>query len=193
VRLIVVVCINEPDVPVIVTVDVPAVAVALAASVSTLDVLELAGLNDAVTPEGRPEAAKLTLPVKPFWSVTDTMLVPLAPCVTLSELGEADSAKFGVDVAVTLRLSVAECVSEPDVPVIVTVDGPVVAVVVAVSVSVLVVVTLAGLNAAVTPAGRPDAVRLTLPAKPLSLLTVIVLVPLPPCEMLTLVGDADSV
>jgi len=72
------------------------------------------------------------------------------------------------------------CAREPDVPVTVTVTVPVVAVALAVSVSVLVVVVLAGLNVAVTPAGSPEAERVTLPAKPLIGVTVIVLLPLAP-------------
>jgi len=48
----------------------------------------------------------------------------------------------------------------------VTVAGPVVADALAVSVKVLVVVVLAGLNPAVTPFGKPEAARLTLPVKP---------------------------
>ena len=61
-----VVFIKLPDVPVMVTVDVPVVAVLLAVSVSVLVLAVLLGLNDAVTPLGRPEADKLTFPVKPF-------------------------------------------------------------------------------------------------------------------------------
>jgi len=66
----------------------------------------------------------------------------------------------------------------PEVPVIVTVAVPVVAVLLAVSVSVLLPVVLAGLNEAVTPLGRPEADRLTLPVNPLAGFTVIVDVPL---------------
>src|SRR5208282_1303127 len=55
VRLIVVVAVRLPDVPVMVTVTVPAVAVPLAVRVSTLVVLVLVGLKDAVTPLGKPE------------------------------------------------------------------------------------------------------------------------------------------
>jgi len=36
-------------------------------------------LNDAVTPFGRPDAAKLTFPVKPFWGATVMVLEPLDP------------------------------------------------------------------------------------------------------------------
>ena len=76
-------------------------------------------------------------------------------------------------------------------PVIVTVAGPTVAVLEAVSVSVLVVVALAGLNAAVTPAGRPEAERATDPAKLLSGVTVMVLGPLAPCTTLADVADNE--
>jgi hypothetical protein len=70
---------------------------------------------------------------------------------------------------------VAVWVSEPDVPVTVTVAGPVVAELLVVRVSVLVAVVLAGLNEAVTPVGNPVAARLTLPVKPPVGFTVIVL------------------
>ena len=65
-----------------------------------------------------------------------------------------------------MRESVVEFVRLPEVPVMVTVAVPNAAVLVAVRVSVLVVVVLLGLNNAVTPAGRPEAARLTLPLKP---------------------------
>jgi hypothetical protein len=69
----------------------------------------------------------------------------------------------------------AVCVSEPDVPVTVTVAAPMVAELLAVRVRVLVPVVLAGLNNAVTPVGNPVAARLTLPVKPPVGFTVIVL------------------
>lgn len=76
--------------------------------------------------------------------------------------------------------------SEPDVPVIVTVAAPMVAVAEAVSVRVEVAVPFAagvtGLveNAAVTPLGRPEALRVVAELKPPVLVIVIVLVPLAP-------------
>ena len=85
-----VVCDKLPDVPVIVTVAVPVVAVLLAVSVSVLAVVKLLGLNVAVTPPGRPEADKLTLPLKPFCGVTVIVLAPLAPCVTVKLPGDAE-------------------------------------------------------------------------------------------------------
>jgi hypothetical protein len=81
----------------------------------------------------------------------------------------------------------------PDVPVIVTVAFPVVAVALAVKVSVLEVVVGLGLKAAVTPLGKPDAERVTLPLKPFCGVMVMVLVPWPPCAMVTLLGEAESV
>ena len=66
VMLMDVVCLREPETPVIVTVEVPVAAVLLAVSVSVLVPVVLDGLNEAVTPLGRPEADKPTLPVKPF-------------------------------------------------------------------------------------------------------------------------------
>lgn len=68
-----------PDVPVIVTVDVPVAAVALAVRVNELVVVAEAGLKDAVTPLGRPDADKLTVPAKPFRGATVMVLEPLDP------------------------------------------------------------------------------------------------------------------
>jgi len=95
VRLIVAVCINPPEVPVIVTVKVPVVALLLAVSVSVLVVVAGFGLKPAVTPLGWPEAERLTLPPKPFTGVTETVLVPPAPpCVMVT--GEvAERPKLG--------------------------------------------------------------------------------------------------
>jgi hypothetical protein len=80
-----------------VTVTVPVIAVLPAVSVNVLllAVLLLAvllGLNDAVTPLGRPDADKLTLPLKPFCGVTVITLVLLVPCVIVKLLGEAERA-----------------------------------------------------------------------------------------------------
>lgn len=76
-------------------VTVPIVAVPLTVSVNTLVLGVLVGLKDAVTPLGRPDADKLTFPVKPFSGVTVMVVAPLAPCVIVKLLGEADSEKLG--------------------------------------------------------------------------------------------------
>ena len=90
-----------------VTVDVPVIAVLLAASVSVLLPVVLVGLNVAVTPLGRPEADRETLPVKPLSAATVMVLVPLAPCVMVRLLGNAERLKFGAGAgAFTVRLTV---------------------------------------------------------------------------------------
>ena len=68
-------------------------AVVLAVSVSTLEVVDDAGLNEAVTPLGIPDAVKVTLPVNPPWSVTVIVSVPLLPWVTERLLTEGASVK----------------------------------------------------------------------------------------------------
>ena len=79
VREIVVALIKLPDVPVMVTVAVPVVAALLAVSVNVLVLVVGFVLNEAVTPVGRADADKVTLPLKPFCGVTAMALVPLVP------------------------------------------------------------------------------------------------------------------
>lgn len=60
-----------PEVPVTVTVDVPAATVLAAVNVNTdCPVLGL-GENAAVTPLGSPKTASLTLPVNPYSGLTE--------------------------------------------------------------------------------------------------------------------------
>jgi hypothetical protein len=86
----VVVVIKPAAEPVTVTVTVPVAAVVLAVRVNVLVVIVLVGLKDAVTPLGRPDADKLTLPLKPFCGVIVIVLVPLAPCGIVKLLGDAE-------------------------------------------------------------------------------------------------------
>ncbi len=88
------VLVRPPDIPVTVTVTVPVTAALPAVSVNVLVLVVLLGLNDAVTPLGRPDADKLTLALKPFCGLTVMVLAPLAPCVTLRLLGDAERVKF---------------------------------------------------------------------------------------------------
>ena len=87
-----------PEEPVIVTFTVPVAAVLLALSVNVLVLVVLAGLNEAVTPLGRPEAVRLTVPVKPFCGSTEIVVVPLVPCVSVTLFGEDDRPKLGIGV-----------------------------------------------------------------------------------------------
>ena len=75
---------------------------------------------------------------------------------------------------------VVDAVNVPDVPVMVTVAGPVAAELLAVSVRTLLLVAGFVPNAAVTPVGNPDAAKVTLPLNGLMSVTVMVSVPLAP-------------
>jgi len=190
--VIVVVALRLPEVPVIVTVAVPSVAVLLAVRVRTL--VEVAGflLKEAVTPFGSPEEASVTLPENSLAGVIVMVLVPLAPPVAIATVFvEAERLKLCF-VALPVRLSIVVFVNVPDLPLIVTVTVPVAAVALAFKVSVLVVVAGLGVKDAVTPLGKPDAERVMLPLKPLSGVMVIVLVPLAPGVMVTVLGLAES-
>jgi hypothetical protein len=74
----------------------------------------------------------------------------------------------------TKRAMVAVSVKVPEVPVTVTVAEPVGAELLVVRVSTLAPVVGLVPNAAVTPVGRPDAARVTLPLNPFRFVTVIV-------------------
>lgn len=111
----------------------------------------------------------------------------------MREVGETEIVKSGLPPgAVTVRVTVVECDKLPLVPVMVTVKVPVAAVALAVNVTELVDVVGLVPKAAVTPLGNPEADKLTLPVNPPEGLTVIVLLPLPPCATVTLAGEADS-
>jgi hypothetical protein len=75
----------DPDVPVIVTVAVPTVALEEAVSVRVEVALPFAGgvtglvENAAVTPVGKPEALNVVAELNPPVLVTVIVLVPLAP------------------------------------------------------------------------------------------------------------------
>ena len=86
-----------PEVPVTVTVEVPAAAVLPAERVNTWAVL-----IDAVTPVGRPDAVNATVPVNPLTGVMVMVLVPLAPWAMDRLLGVADSEKKGAAAGPTL-------------------------------------------------------------------------------------------
>ena len=76
-----------------VTVEVPASAELSAFSVRVLMPVVLEGLNDAVTPAGSPEAARVTLLSSPFLGVTPISVAVLLPCVTERLEAELDSRK----------------------------------------------------------------------------------------------------
>src|SRR4051812_28344467 len=93
-----------PPVPVMVIVAVPTVAVGETVKVS----VELpapgaaieAGLKEAVTPAGRPEAESEMALLKPPETAVVIVEVPVPPCATETEVGEAEIVKSGVTVVV---------------------------------------------------------------------------------------------
>lgn len=188
---IVVDAVNVPEVPVIVTTEVPIVAVLLAANVTTL--LPVAGFvpNVAVTPLGRPEAASVTAPVKPPTSVTLMVSVALDPSPTDAVV--VDGARVKLCGAVTVSAIVVDAISEPDVPVIVTVDVPAVAELLAANVTTLEPVAGFVPNVAVTPLGKPGAARVTAPVKLPVSDTLIVSVALAPWATETELAEDESV
>lgn len=191
VSAIVALLLELPDVPVTVTVDAPLAAELLALKVSVLVPAVPAGLKDAVTPVGRPDAARATVPAKPFCGFTVMVLPPLPPCATVALEGDAESVKLGG--AVMVRLIVVVSVRLPEVPVTVRVDFPAAAEADAAMVSALPPFVVAGLKVPVTPLGRPEIFRLTSPLNPFCWFTVTVLPPLPPGETVTAAGAAESV
>jgi len=76
-----------------VTVELPVAAVLLAVNVSILVLVAGFGLNEAVTPVGRLDAARVTVPVNPGVGVIVMALFPMPPCATVA--GEAERLKSG--------------------------------------------------------------------------------------------------
>jgi hypothetical protein len=186
--------VSAPELPLMVTVtELTGVAAAPAVRVSTCVPLTVPVANDAVTPLGSPLAARVTAPVNPPTSVTVTVLVPVLPCTTGTLVGEAESVKPGAMLTVSLIVPVS--VSEPEVPVMVTVTGLVVTVAVLEAVSVItwVPLTVPAAKDAVTPVGNPVADSVTLPLNPLAGPIVMVSVALLPCTTVTLLVVGVSV
>ena len=72
---------------------VPRLSDTLALNVSVLVVVVLAGLKEAVTPFGKPEADKLTELLKPFNAFTVIVLVTVFPRPTFNVFGDAERPK----------------------------------------------------------------------------------------------------
>jgi hypothetical protein len=133
--------------------------------------------NAAVTPVPIPVADSVTLPENPLAGVTVIVLVPCDPRVMVRLVGEAESVKFAAATAFTVKSTVVVWTRLPEVPVMVTVTVRVAAVLLAVNVRTLVLVIGFGPKAAVTPDGKPEAPSVAPPVKPLTGVSVIVLVP----------------
>ena len=152
------------------------------------DKLQVGG---AVATAGVIAQLKLTVPENELLEASVSVKLAVCPARMVWEVGDPEAGPSVKD-EVTVSVSVVVCVKFPEVPVTVTVPEPGVAVALAVSVSVLLPVAGFGLNAAVTPLGRPEAESDTLPLNPFSGVIVIVLVPWFPCATVKLLGMAES-
>src|SRR5271165_3132458 len=83
------------------------------------------GLKLTVTPEGWPLAVKPIAELKPPETVVVMVELPLLPCNTETEVGEAEMVKLGVAWAVTVRETEVVSVVLPEVPVTVMLYVPV--------------------------------------------------------------------
>lgn len=169
-----------PEVPVIVMFAGPPIAaVPEAVSVSTCVPATVPTTKLAVTPAGRPFAARATVPLNPPSDVTVIVLVALLAWATVSVAGAATSVKLGG--TLTVRAIMVELVKIPAVPVIVTGTAPP-AEAAALALRVRVVEAVAGFveNDAVTPLGKPVAARFTPPIKPFAPVIVMESVTLVP-------------
>jgi hypothetical protein len=186
-RVRVVVAVRLPEVPVTVSVLVPRPAVLLAVKISVLVFVVGFGVKLAVTPWGKPDTARFTLPLNPYAGITERDAKSDVPWPRVKGPGPV-SVKLGPwmesdKVVVSVKL--------PETPVMVSVLVPTLAVLLAVRVSVLVPVVEVGENEALTPLGMPDRERLTLPVNPYWGETVIVEVAEPPWFSPTLLGEPE--
>ncbi len=148
----------------------------------------------AVTPVGRPDAAKVTAVVVPLTrvaSIDDDGLLP--PWTTVRLLGEGvDRLKPKIGAGVTLKVRLVEWLAPPPEASIDTVTVPRVAVPVAENETVTLQVGLHPLlvNVAVTPVGRPDAEKVTgLVVPELRVAVIMEERLLAPCTTERLLGD----
>jgi len=159
----VVVCDRAPLAPVIVTTELLTGVADVLVTVSVDVPVAGFGLNAAAAPAGSPLALSVTGPLKPEIGVTDTAYVLDAPWAIVRLAGLAESAKSGVE---TTSVTVVVCVTAPLAPVIVRTELPL-----AVDADVWIVIVDApavgfGLKEEDAPAGRPEALSVTLPLKP---------------------------
>jgi hypothetical protein len=94
VRVMEMLCVSVPLVPLMVTVAGPTAAVAEAVKVSVLMAAPVteAGLNVAVTPVGKPVTLRATVPEKLFTGRTVTLVEAVLACITLVPLAEIEKS-----------------------------------------------------------------------------------------------------
>jgi hypothetical protein len=112
----VVALVSAPEVPFTIAVYVPGVTVLLALKVREVLAVVLDGLKAAVNPVGKPDTAKLTLPLNPFEPATLMVLLPLPVRATVRLLGDDERLKLGTT---TVNAMVVVLLRLPEAPVMV--------------------------------------------------------------------------
>ena len=150
------------------------------------------GLKLTLTREGTPLAESATAELNPPEIVVVIWEVPELPRATLTDVGEAEIAKFGL-VPVTVNETVVLPLVLPEVPVTVIayVPGAVEDATVIVMVEVPAPVIEVGLKPTVTPDGCPLADKAIAEENPPVTVLVIVDVPELPCATVTEAGEAE--
>jgi hypothetical protein len=113
VSAIVALLLRLPEIPVMVTEYVPTTAVPLADSVKRLVAVVGFVPKLAVTPLGRPEAVRLTEPVKPFRGFTLMVVEPAALWRKFKLAGEAERVKPGCGVEASQLLTKLAALTVP--------------------------------------------------------------------------------
>ena len=106
---------SEPLVPVMVSVNVPVLVLAVVETVR-VEVAVGFGVTEReeseqvapVAPDGQPVTVRPTVPVNPFSAVTVIVEVPELPCVSVSDLGLRDREKFGAATGLTVSVMLVE-------------------------------------------------------------------------------------
>ena len=152
-----------------VTITAWAIAVPIVGVTVSVYVVVLAGLTLTAVPLVTGIFPGVIMPVP---SANTPVRLELAPAAIVIGLA-TKLVMVGVDAALTVRENVVVTDKVPDAPLTMKEYKPGVAELLAVTVIVLIVFAELGLKDAVTPAGKPEAVRLTLPVNPFSPVTVI--------------------
>ena len=160
-----------------------------------ITLLPVAGLeeNVAVTPLGKPDAARVTPPVKQADCVGVMVTVPLLPSAIDRAAGEDVSKKLSEIAPSIVRAIGVVASSEPETPVIAMLYVPTLTAQPVVSMSTLLPVVGLVPKVAVTPLGRPEAARVTLPLNGLMSVTLMVSVMLLPGPIVRAVTEGVSV
>ena len=96
-REMVVLFVKLPEVPEMVTVTVPVVATPVADRLKRLVVVAGFAPKTALTPLGKPDALKTTLPLNPFCGLIVIVVEPAEPWRKFKLAGDAESVKLGCD------------------------------------------------------------------------------------------------